>query len=58
MGHSPGKRHNVEAQVKSTKQRNHHLPIDHGCSSHLLTSTSWWSSQKRTHTAEHTTTEG
>jgi len=29
------------------KQRNHHLPVDHGCSSHLLTSTSWWSSQKR-----------
>jgi len=29
------------------KQRNHHLPVDHGCSSHLLTSTSWWSSQNR-----------
>jgi len=29
------------------KQRNHHLHVDHGCSSHLLTSTSWWSSQKR-----------
>jgi len=29
------------------KQRNHHLLIDNGCFSHLLTSTSWWSSQKR-----------
>jgi len=29
------------------KQRKHHLPVDHGCSSHLLISTSWWSSQKR-----------
>jgi len=29
------------------KQQNHHLPVDPGCSSHLLTSTSWWSSQKR-----------
>jgi len=36
----------VEVNPKA-KQQNYHLPVDHGCSSHLLTSTSWWSSQKR-----------
>jgi len=35
------------------KQRNHHLPADHGCFSHLFTSTSWWSSQReKNHTNE------
>ena len=29
-----------ETQVQSTKQRNHHLAVDHVFSSHLLTSTS------------------
>jgi len=29
-----------KAEVNSkAKQRNHHLPVDHGCSSHMLTST-------------------
>jgi len=47
MGHSPKiKSSKTEASPK-TKQRNRHLPVDPGCSSHLLTSTSWWSSQKR-----------
>jgi len=43
-----------------TKQRNHRLPDDHGCSSHMLTSTSWWSSQKREPHIQNTqqTTEG
>jgi len=28
-------------------QQNHHHPVVRGCSSHMLTPTSWWSSQKR-----------
>jgi len=39
---------NLKVEVNpKTKQRNHHLPVGHACSSHLLISTSWWSSQKR-----------
>jgi len=30
-----------------TMRWNHHLLVAHGCSSHLLTPTSWWASQKR-----------
>jgi len=37
--------------------RNRHFLVDHGCSSHLLTSTSWWSSQKRVpHSRTHNNT--
>jgi len=39
----------TETKVQSTwtMQQNYHLPVVHGCSSSLLTPTSWWSSQKR-----------
>jgi len=34
----------AKAEVNpKAKQRNHQLPVDHVCSSHLLKSTSWWS---------------
>jgi len=48
MGHSP-KESPKETKVQSTRtmQRNYHFPVVHGCSSPLLTLTSWWSSQKR-----------
>ena len=39
MGHSLKKSPKAEVNPKA-KQRNHHLPVDNGCSSHLLTSTS------------------
>jgi len=37
-----------ETKIQSMQimQRNHHLPVACGCSSHLLTP-SWWSLQKR-----------
>jgi len=48
MGHSPKETHKgIINQSTRTMQRNHHLPVAHGCSSHLLTPTSWWSSQRR-----------
>jgi len=48
MGHSPKEtRKEIRNQSTQTMQRDHHLPVAHECSSHLLTPTSWWSSQKR-----------
>jgi len=49
MGLSPKEKTNKESknQPMQIMQRNHHLPIARGRSSHLLTSTNWWSSQKR-----------
>jgi len=47
MGHSPSKRRKKNSQVQSTTQTNHRILVGHGCSSHMLISTSWWSSQKR-----------
>jgi len=47
MDHSPKIKSSKTEACPITKQRNRHLPVDPGCSSHLLTSTSWWSSQKR-----------
>jgi len=44
MGQSPK---DTKIQPMQIMQRNHHLPVVRGCSSHLLTSTSWWSSQKK-----------
>jgi len=48
MGHNPKETcKEMRNQSTRTMQRNHHLPVAHRCSSHLLTPTSWWSSQKR-----------
>jgi len=44
MGQSPRE---IKIQSMQIMQRNHHLPVARGCSLHLLTPTSWWSSQKR-----------
>jgi len=42
MSNSPKEKPNKETKVQSTwtMRQNHHLPVVHGCSSHLLTSTS------------------
>jgi len=48
MGQSPKEKpKETKVQPMQIMQQNHHLHVAHGCSSHLLTSTSWWSSQKR-----------
>jgi len=47
MGHSPKINSSTTEANPKVKQRNCHLPVDPECSSHLLTSKSWWSSQKR-----------
>jgi len=54
MGRDPKRK--LEIQPREAKQRNLHHPDDHGEFSHLLISTSWWSSQeeKTTH-QKHTT---
>jgi len=47
MGHSPKEKPKLtEIQSKQTMQWNLHHPDDYGEFSHLLISTSWWSSQK------------
>jgi len=49
MSHSPNKKpkQKHDVQPRRTMQRNHLFPVDLECFSHLLTSTSWWSSQKK-----------
>jgi len=56
MSHNPKETYKgTRDQSTRTMQRNHHLPIADGCSSYLLTPTSWWSSQKRVpHNRTHT----
>jgi len=44
MGQSPKE---TKIQPMQIMQWNHHLLVVRGCSLHLLTSTSWWSSQKK-----------
>jgi len=48
MGHSPERKPiRISIQSKRTMQRNLHHPDDFGEFSYLLTSTSWWSLQKK-----------
>jgi len=48
MGRSPKENPSRnKVQPKRTIEQNYNLPVVHGCSSPLLTPTSWWSSQKR-----------
>jgi len=48
MGHSPKETcKEIRNQSTRTMQRNLHPSVAYGCSSHMLTPTSWWSSQKR-----------
>jgi len=58
MGHSPSKRHKVEAQVQSTKQQTITSRLTTGvpriCSHQQVDD----HRKRETHTAEHTTTEG
>jgi len=48
MGPGP-KEKPIKKKIQSTRtmQRNYDHPVAHRCSSHLLTPTSWWSSQER-----------
>jgi len=53
MGHSPKETHKeLRNQSTRTMQRNHHLPVAYGCSSHMLIPTSWWSSPKESTTQQ------
>jgi len=55
MGLNPKAQYN-RIQPKWVTQRNHHLHVDHGCFSYLLTPINWWSSQKeKTIHTRHTT---
>jgi len=47
MGHSPKIKSLKTEASPIAKQWNCHPPVNLECSSHMLTSTSWWSLQKK-----------